>query len=159
MYFGKDCNHFVKRHGIEEDKYYDEESGINICNHPNNESLHEGNCNENMCPIGLSIDDFYETNDKDNTDYTDSISKAAIDGVDIVSAKDARKSVDSGKYSKAIVQLQNIKKDIDDAISAGKTSISGNGCLEKAIKDKLESLGYKYESSTQYNDSYYSIGW
>lgn len=58
-----------------------------------------------------------------------------------------------------IQQLAELSKLIRDAIADGKFSISEVGCLKPEIRKKLEELGYKVETGTQYNESYYSISW
>ena len=56
-------------------------------------------------------------------------------------------------------QLAELSKLIRDAIADGKFSISEDGCLKHEIRKKLEELGYKVETGSQYNESYYSISW
>ena len=56
-------------------------------------------------------------------------------------------------------QLTELSKLIRDAIADGKFSISKDGCLKPKTRKKLEELGYKVETGTQYNESYYSISW
>ena len=56
-------------------------------------------------------------------------------------------------------QLTELSKLIRDAIADGKFSISEDGCLKPKTRKKLEELGYKVETGTQYNESYYSISW
>lgn len=56
-------------------------------------------------------------------------------------------------------QLAELSKLIRDAIADGKFSISGDGCLKPETRKKLEELGYKIETGTQYNEPYYSISW
>lgn len=56
-------------------------------------------------------------------------------------------------------QLAELSKLIKDAIADGKFSISEDGYLKPETRKKLEELGYKVETGTQYNESYYSISW
>ena len=56
-------------------------------------------------------------------------------------------------------QLAELSKLIRYAIADGKFSISKDGCLKPEIRKKLEELGYKVETGSQYNESYYSISW
>lgn len=56
-------------------------------------------------------------------------------------------------------QLAELSKLIRDAIADGKFSISEDGCLKPETRKKLEELGYKVETGSQYNESYYSISW
>ena len=56
-------------------------------------------------------------------------------------------------------QLAELSKLIRDAISDGKISINENGYLKPKIRKKLEELGYKVDTCSKYNESYYSISW
>ena len=56
-------------------------------------------------------------------------------------------------------QLEDIAKEIREAIEEGKFFISGIGYLKSEIRKKLNELGYKVETGSQYNESYYSISW
>lgn len=56
-------------------------------------------------------------------------------------------------------ELSELEKQIDEAISNGKFSISNDGYLQSETKDRLEELGYKVSTGSQYNESYYSISW
>ena len=56
-------------------------------------------------------------------------------------------------------QLEDMAKEIKEAIANGKFSISKDGCLKPKIRNKLEELGYKVQTNTQYNELYYSISW
>jgi hypothetical protein len=56
-------------------------------------------------------------------------------------------------------QLAELSKLIRDAIADGKFSISEDGSLKSETRKKLEELGYKVETSSQYNEPYYSISW
>ena len=56
-------------------------------------------------------------------------------------------------------QLAELSKLIRDAISDGKFSINENGYLKPKIRKKLEELGYKVDTCSKYNESYYSISW
>ncbi len=50
-------------------------------------------------------------------------------------------------------------KQIDKTIANGKFSISNDGYLQSQTRKKLEELGYKVETGSQYNESYYSVSW
>ena len=56
-------------------------------------------------------------------------------------------------------QLAELSKLIRDAISDGKFSINEDGYLKPKIRKKLEELGYKVDTCSKYNESYYSISW
>ena len=56
-------------------------------------------------------------------------------------------------------ELSELEKQIDEAISNGKFSISNDGYLQSETKERLEELGYKVSTRSQYNESYYSISW
>lgn len=56
-------------------------------------------------------------------------------------------------------ELAEISKRISDAIANGKFSINGDGCLQYETTQRLEELGYKVETGSQYNEQYWSISW
>jgi len=74
-------------------------------------------------------------------------------------AEEARKVVEQGQYEKASRQWNDIEKEIEKCIDEGKRYTSFNGTIEKPNKIKLESLGYKVDSGSQYNESYFSVSW
>jgi hypothetical protein len=79
--------------------------------------------------------------------------------MDIPTAAEAAASVSAGEYEKAKKQSADIACQITDAIAGGNYSIGGSGRLEPVVKTKLEELGYKCETGSQYNESYWSISW
>lgn len=77
----------------------------------------------------------------------------------IPSASEANKMTNNVIASCITQQLAELSKLIRDAIADGKFSISKDGCLKPETRKKLEELGYKVDTGTQYNESYYSISW
>lgn len=77
----------------------------------------------------------------------------------IPSASEANKMTNNAIDSCTTQQLAELSKLIRDAITDGKFSISEDGCLKPETRKKLEELGYKVETGTQYNEPYYSISW
>lgn len=77
----------------------------------------------------------------------------------IPSASEANKMTNNAIDSCTTQQLAELSKLIRDAIADGKFSISEDGCLKPETRKKLEELGYKIETGSQYNESYYSISW
>ena len=77
----------------------------------------------------------------------------------IPSASEANKMTNHVIDSCTTQQLAELSKLIRDAIADGKFSISEDGCLKPEIRKKLKELGYKVETGSQYNESYYSISW
>ena len=77
----------------------------------------------------------------------------------IPSASEANKMTNHVIDSCTTQQLAELSKLIKDAIADGKFSISKDGCLKPEIRKKLEKFGYKVETGSQYNESYYSISW
>lgn len=77
----------------------------------------------------------------------------------IPSASEANKMTNNAIDSCTTQQLAELSKLIRDAIADGKFSISEDGSLKPETRKKLEELGYKVETDTQYNESYYSISW
>lgn len=72
-------------------------------------------------------------------------------------AEAALKSANGG-YDKAQKQLKRIEEQILTAVNKGQRSIFA-GNLEPAVKNKLESLGYKIQSGQPYNETWTSISW
>lgn len=56
-------------------------------------------------------------------------------------------------------QLIELSNKINNAIAKGKFSICEYGFLNAETRNKLKELGYKVETHSQYNDSYYTISW
>ena len=77
----------------------------------------------------------------------------------IPSASEANKMTNHVIDSCTTQQLAELSKLIRDAIADGKFSISEDGCLKPKTQKKLEELGYKVKTGTQYNEPYYSISW
>ena len=77
----------------------------------------------------------------------------------IPSASEANKMTNNAIDSCTTQQLAELSKLIRDAIADGKFSISEDGSLKLETRKKLEELGYKVETGTQYNEPYYSISW
>ena len=77
----------------------------------------------------------------------------------IPSASEANKMTNHVIDSCTTQQLAELSKLIRDAIADGKFSISEDGCLKPETRKKLEELGYKVDTGSQYNESYYSISW
>lgn len=77
----------------------------------------------------------------------------------MISAKEAREIVELGQNEKAVEQMEQIEWEINNAINNGHYNIGINGYIEKANRTKLESLGYRIETGSQYNESYFTISW
>lgn len=77
----------------------------------------------------------------------------------IPSASEANNMTNNAINSCTTQQLAKLSKLIRDAIADGKFSISEDGSLKPETRKKLEELGYKVETGTQYNEPYYSISW
>ena len=77
----------------------------------------------------------------------------------IPSASEANNMTNNAINSCTTQQLAKLSKLIRDAIADGKFSISEDVSLKPETRKKLEELGYKVETGTQYNEPYYSISW
>ena len=79
--------------------------------------------------------------------------------LNIPTAEEARKGYVKELYEKASKQAKDVEKRINDAITRGQISISGEGCLEPFIRKLLEEKGYVYSSVNQYNENYWYVTW
>lgn len=77
----------------------------------------------------------------------------------MIPAKEARKIVEQGQNERAIAQLEQIEWELEHAIENGKFNVSLDGVIEAANRLKLETLGYKVSTGSQYNESYFTISW
>lgn len=78
----------------------------------------------------------------------------------ILSANEARLLTE--QYTEAIItrQLAEISTKIEYAAKEGKKSVSLDGVLNNAVREKLEKVfKYKIETGSQYNRSYFIISW
>ena len=81
------------------------------------------------------------------------------DDMTLLSASEAHKNTVNNIKNCSTKQLAEISKRISDTIANGKFSISEDGCLQYETIQRLEELGYKVKTGSQYNESYWSIGW
>ena len=81
------------------------------------------------------------------------------DDVILLSASDAHKKTVNNIKNCSTKELKEISKRIRDAITDGKFSISGDGCLQYETTQRLEELNYKVQTGIQYNEQYWSISW
>lgn len=77
----------------------------------------------------------------------------------ISSALEANKMTNNVIDSCTTQRLVELSKLIRYAIADGKFSISEDGSLKSETRKKLEELGYKVKTGTQYNEPYYIISW
>lgn len=56
-------------------------------------------------------------------------------------------------------ELSEIMNNIQNEINEGRFCYSNDGYLHEVTKKKLEELGYKVKTGSQYNEPYYSISW
>lgn len=77
----------------------------------------------------------------------------------MISSDEARKKTENNINNCVTKELSEIMEKIDKAIVNGRFSISNDGYLESQIRKKLEEFGYKVETGSQYNESYYSVSW
>ncbi len=77
----------------------------------------------------------------------------------MISAIEARKKTENNINNCVTKELSEIMEKINKAITNGKFSISNDGYLETETEQRLEELGYKIKTGSQYNESYYSVSW
>ena len=79
-----------------------------------------------------------------------------VNDLPILSAKEARMLTEKYMEETLASQLGEIGSKIAYAAKNGKKSVT----LNKNVREKLEKIfGYKVETGTQYNESYYTISW
>lgn len=77
----------------------------------------------------------------------------------MISAKEAIEITKLNREKAVQKQLLDLENSIKEAIMSGKSYIRYDGSLYIDVKIELEKLGYRLESGTQYNDSFYVIRW
>lgn len=81
------------------------------------------------------------------------------DTATLLSASESHKKTVDNIKNCSTKELAEISKRISDAIANGKFSISDDGCLQYETIQRLEELGYKVQTGSQYNEQYWSISW
>ena len=81
------------------------------------------------------------------------------DDMTLLSASEAHKNTVNNIKNCSTKELAEISKRIREAITDGKFSISGDGCLQYETTQRLEELNYKVQTGIQYNEQYWSISW
>lgn len=90
----------------------------------------------------------------------ESLDTGKVNDLPILSAKEARMLTEKHIEETIASQLGEIGAKIAYAVKNGDKSVTLDGTLNKNISEKLEKiLGYKVETGTQYNESYYTISW
>lgn len=77
----------------------------------------------------------------------------------MITAEEARTRTISKAQKMALAELKEIEELIENAIEDCTYSISQDGVLSQVCKNQLESMGYKVETGTQYNQPWYNIKW
>lgn len=77
----------------------------------------------------------------------------------MLSASEAKKKTQDSINDRVTKELDKLNKQIDKAIARGSFSISNDGILQSETSKRLESLGYRVQTGSQYNESYYNISW
>ena len=74
-------------------------------------------------------------------------------------AKEARERSIYKELLITSAEFSKIEKLINKAIDNGEYSVSQGDVLSKNCRNQLESLGYKVDTGTQYNEPWYCIKW
>ena len=77
----------------------------------------------------------------------------------MITAKEAREKATYKMHYLASIEMKPIEEMIENAIENCEYSISQDGTLSQFCRNQLESLGYKVETGTQYNEPWYCIRW
>lgn len=79
--------------------------------------------------------------------------------VTLLSAIDAYNETKDNLKKCITKELIEISEKISKAIENGRYEIHGDGYLQFETKQRLEGLGYKVQTGSQYNEPYWSIDW
>lgn len=79
--------------------------------------------------------------------------------MELITAEEARKKVQSGESEKAKSSFEKVVKLINQAIEDEKYGICLDGDLPSSVVKKLKDLGYTVQCGSQRNESYTSISW
>lgn len=77
----------------------------------------------------------------------------------VITAKEANTrtlEIISGRITNELSEMMN---NIQNEINEGYFYYSNDGYLHEVTKKKLEELGYKVKTGSQYNEPYYTISW
>jgi hypothetical protein len=77
----------------------------------------------------------------------------------MISAKEAREQLNIIETRKNENQIALCEKEINKSINDGLSCASLNTRVTVSVKIYLESLGYKVEYGSQYNEQFTSISW
>lgn len=77
----------------------------------------------------------------------------------MITANEARTLAQEYLDINTSIELGVIEEQIRKAVDAGEFYISNDGFLTPYCRHKLEELGYKVETGTQYNEPWYCIKW
>ena len=77
----------------------------------------------------------------------------------MIKAQDARRKTEDKILHLASIEMAEVERLIENAIEDCRCSVSMDGVLSQGCRNQLESLGYKVETGTQYNQPWYCIKW
>lgn len=77
----------------------------------------------------------------------------------MISAKEARKTVDTYESKAVKEEISRVENEILAAVTEGLYDTSIDGYLKPQTKKYLQGLGYDVQSGSQYNESYTTIKW
>ena len=77
----------------------------------------------------------------------------------MLTAKEAKEKANEACQKKIANELAIIVQAINETVVTGEMSCTIPKYVSKDARQKLESLGYKVDSGSQYNESYTSISW
>lgn len=77
----------------------------------------------------------------------------------MINAQEARQRTELKIQHLTSIETAEVERLIENAIENCEYSVSQDGVLSQSCKKHLESLGYKVETGTQYNEPWYCIKW
>lgn len=77
----------------------------------------------------------------------------------MISANEAREKTEAVRNNSVERELERIEHEIEEAIRKGDNNIALDGTISHQTANYMRQLGYEVHTSSQYNESYFTIKW
>lgn len=77
----------------------------------------------------------------------------------MISANEAREKAEAVRNNSVERELERIEHEIEEAIRKGDNNIALDGTISHQTANYMRKLGYEVHTSSQYNESYFTIKW